>query len=168
MNVKIRNETAADWQAIEAVTTSAFLNASHTDHTEQYIINALRRAGKLEISLVAEADGMVIGHVAISPVSISGGATGWFGVGPVSVLPQCQRRGVGSRLMREALRVLRERGACGCLVVGEPDYYGRFGFQADRNLVFPGVPPEYFQALSFDSSRPQGTVTYHEAFDTQG
>jgi putative acetyltransferase len=168
MNVVIRNETSADVQKIEAVTTSAFLNAAHTSHTEQHIVNALRRAGKLAISLVAEADGTLIGHVAISPVSISDGTSGWFGLGPISVLPHLQGRGVGSELIRQALRALRARGACGCVVLGEPRYYGKFGFQADPDLVLPGAPAEYFQRISFDSSRPRGTVNYHEAFETQG
>jgi len=165
MNIRIRSETSADLSAIEAVTVSAFLNAPHTSHTEQHIVNVLRKAGKLAISLVAEADGSVVGHIAISPVSISDGATGWFGLGPISVAPENQRRGVGSRLMREALHMLRDRGASGCVVLGEPEYYGRFGFKADPNLVLRGVPPEYFQALSFYSSRPKGVVTYDEAFE---
>jgi len=168
MNVEIRSETSADVQKIEELTTSAFLNAPHTSHAEQYIVNALRGAGKLEVSLVAEADGTLIGHVAVSQVSISDGAPGWFGLGPISVLPQHQRQGIGSKLMREALRILRERGASGCVVLGEPEYYGRFGFHADPSLVLPGVPPEYFQAISFGSSKPRGTVTYHEAFEAQG
>ena len=167
MTIEIRSETAADVQKIAAVTASAFLDAPHTSHTEQYIVNALRRAGKLSVSLVAEADGKVIGHVAISPVTISDGASGWYGLGPISVLPEHQRQGIGSQLMRAALRVLRERGARGCVVLGEPEYYGRFGFQADPNLVLPGVPPEYFQAMSFDSSQPCGTVSYNQAFEAQ-
>jgi putative acetyltransferase len=167
MSVQIRNETGADVPAIEAVTAAAFLNAPHTDHTEQFIANMLRNAGKLTISLVAEAEGAVIGHVAVSPVSISDGASGWFGLGPIAVIPEHQRRGVGSRLVSEALRILRERGAAGCVVVGEPGYYSRFGFQADPNLVFPDVPPEYFQSISFGSSRPRGVVSYHEAFNAQ-
>jgi putative acetyltransferase len=167
MKSKIRNETAADVTEIEAVTISAFLDAPHTSHTEQFIVSALRKAGKLTVSLVADAGGRVIGHVAVSPVSISDGASGWFGLGPISVMPEHQRNGVGSRLMREALRILREQGAAGCVLLGEPRYYSRFGFQVDRNLAFPGVPPEYFQAVSFDSSRPHGTVSYHEAFNTQ-
>jgi putative acetyltransferase len=166
-DLSIRTETSADVPKIETLTASAFLNAPHTGHTEQYIVNALRRAGKLAVSLVAEAEGDLIGHVAISPVSISDGTSGWFGLGPISVLPQHQRRGVGSTLMREALRALRERGAAGCVVLGEPEYYGRFGFQADPDLVLPGVPPQYFQAISFGPSRPRGTVRYHEAFEAR-
>jgi putative acetyltransferase len=165
VKLEIRNETAADVPGIEAVTMAAFLNALHTSHTEQFIVSTLRQAGKLAISLVADAGGKVIGHVAVSPVSISDGAADWFGLGPISVLPEHQRRGVGSRLMREALRILRERDAAGCVVLGEPEYYGRFGFQVDPNLSLQGVPPEYFLAISLDSSRPRGTVMYHEAFN---
>jgi putative acetyltransferase len=167
VNIQIRRETAADAPAIEAVTISAFLNAPHTSHTEQFIIRALRRAGVLAISLVADAQGTVIGHVAVSAVSISDGASGWFGLGPLSVVPAHQGRGVGSRLMQEALRNLREQGAAGCVLLGEPDYYSRFGFRADPNLILPDVPPEYFQAISLDSSRPHGTVSYHEAFNAR-
>ena len=165
MKIEIRNETAADVAAIEAVTTAAFLNAPHTSHTEQFIVAALRKDGQLTVSLVAHIDGTVIGHVAISPVSISDGTTGWHGLGPISVVPEYQRRGIGSRLMREALRVLREYGALGCVVLGEPEYYGRFGFRAAPNLNLPGVPPEYFQAISFGASHPQGTVSYHRSFN---
>lgn len=168
MRVVIRSETPADRDEIEAMIASAFLHAPHTSHTEQYIVAALRYAGKLSVSLVAEADSGLIGHVAISPVSISDGTPDWFGLGPISVLPQHQRQGIGSRLMREALRTLREHGASGCVVLGEPEYYGRFGFRADPDLVLSGVPAEYFQALSFGSSRPRGTVTYHEAFEARG
>jgi len=167
MKIEIRKETTADVPRIEAVTISAFLNAPHTSHTEQYIVSALRNAGKLTVSLVADANGKVIGHVAVSPVTISDGASAWFGLGPISVRPEHQRRGVGSGLMREALRILREQGAAGCVLLGEPKYYSRFGFQVDPNLVLPHVPLGYFQAISFDSSRPHGTVSYHEAFNAQ-
>lgn len=84
MPLTIRRETPADVAAIEAVTVAAFLNAPHTSHTEQFIVNALRKAGKLTISLVAEEDGQIVGHVAVSPVLISDGTNGWFGLGPIS------------------------------------------------------------------------------------
>lgn len=165
--MNIRAETAADRQAIEAVTISAFLNAAHTSHSEQHIVSALRRAGKLSVSLVAESDGALIGHVAASPVTISDGTPGWFGLGPISVVPQHQGHGIGSQLVRETLRLLRERGASGCVVLGEPQYYGRFGFRINPDLGLPGVPPEYFQALSFDSSEPRGIVSYDDAFQAE-
>ena len=165
MNVEIRNETATDADAIDAVTTAAFLAAPHTAHTEQFIVKALREAGRLTVSLVAEVDGHVIGHVAVSPVSISDGASDWHGLGPISVAPTCQGQGVGSRLMREALRVLRESGAAGCVVLGEPAYYGRFGFRAEPGLVLSNVPPQYFQAISFGAAMPCGEVKYDESFN---
>jgi putative acetyltransferase len=164
MKIAIASETAADVAAIQAVTISAFLHAQHTSHTEQFIVDALRRTEQLTVSLVAKTDSTIVGHVAISPVSISDGATGWYGLGPLSVAPDYQRRGIGSRLMREALGELRERGASGCVLLGEPRYYNRFGFEVDPNLSLPGVPPEYFQALSFGGSHPRGVVSYHAAF----
>jgi putative acetyltransferase len=167
MHLQIRNETSADVSAIEAVTIAAFLNAPHTGHNEHFIVSALRKAGRLALSLVADANGTIVGHVAVSPVSISDGAAGWFGLGPISVTPEQQGHGVGSRLMREALRILREQGAAGCVLLGEPGFYGRFGFRADPTLILADVPAEYFQAISFDSSRPRGVVVYHAAFNAK-
>ncbi|GAW65695.1 acetyltransferase [Geoanaerobacter pelophilus] len=103
MSLAIRKEAPADVAAIEAVTIAAFLNAPYTSHTEQFIVNALRKAGKLTVSIVAEEDGEIVGHVAVSPVSVSDRTTGWFGLGPISVLPEWQGRGVGSALMQEEL-----------------------------------------------------------------
>lgn len=168
MSVRIRAETPGDIAAIEAVTVAAFLNAAHTDHTEQFIINALRRSGQLSISLVADDDGEVIGHIAFSPVSISSGTKNWYGLGPISVAPERQDQGVGTRLMEHGLAELRRLGAAGCVVLGDPDYHSRFGFRADPSLVYPGVPQEYFQSVSFSGSMPCGMVSYHESFSVQG
>jgi putative acetyltransferase len=162
----IRPEAPEDIAVIEAVTESAFLNAPHTDHNEQFILAGLREAEALTISLVAEMEGVIVGSVAVSPVSISDGNLGWFGLGPVSVIPKWQGRGIGSELMREVLKRLSEQGASGCVVLGDPSYYQRFGFVNDTNLVLPDVPPEYFMALSFRLPTPSGTVAYHHAFGT--
>lgn len=167
MNIQVSNESTGDATRIHDVTTKAFLNAPHTAHTEQFIVNALRHAGALTISKVAKADGEIIGHVAISPVALSTGATGWFGLGPISVLPEFQGRGVGSKLMKSALGALEAMGASGCVVLGDPGYYGRFGFKVVDGLVYPGVPAEYFQGLSFSGEIPHGEVSYHEAFSVQ-
>jgi putative acetyltransferase len=164
VNFSIRAETAADVAAIHAVTRAAFLDAPHTAHVEQFIVDALRAAGVLSISLVAESGGVVVGHVAVSPVSISDDSPGWYGLGPLSVAPGHQRRGIGSALMREILRLLRERDASGCVLVGDPAFYSRFGFKPLAALVLPDVPPEYFQAISFSHTVPRGSVTFHAAF----
>ncbi|WP_256327264.1 GNAT family N-acetyltransferase [Variovorax sp. EL159] len=164
----IREERAGDAAAIECVTVAAFADAAHTSHTEQFIVNALRRAGQLTVSLVAQVgeDEEIVGHVAVSPVSISpSGAVGWYGLGPISVVPGRQGQGVGAALMKAALERLRQAGAAGCVVLGEPAYYGRFGFVARPGLVLPGVPAEYFQAVCFGGAWPEGDVQYHDAFN---
>ncbi|WP_342377168.1 N-acetyltransferase [Myxococcus stipitatus] len=165
MPVTLRPEAPADGAAIEHVTVAAFKNAPHTDHTEQFIVNALRRAGAMTLSLVAEDGGTLVGHVAISPVSISSGAKGWYGLGPISVLPERQGQGIGAQLMNASMAALKDLGAAGCVLLGDPAFYSRFGFQPQPGLVLPGVPPEYFQALRFHGDWPEGTVTYHDAFN---
>ncbi|MFM0501416.1 GNAT family N-acetyltransferase [Paraburkholderia caffeinilytica] len=165
MQLKIRAESPADAPAIEQLTIAAFENAPHTNGAEHFIVNALRRAGQLSISLVAQDDDEIVGHIALSPISISNGATGWYGLGPISVLPGHQRRRIGSQLIESALSELRRLGASGCVVLGDPAYYGRFGFIATPQLVLPGVPPEYFQALLLTGALPAGDVTYHDAFN---
>ncbi|MBM3500560.1 MAG: N-acetyltransferase [Armatimonadetes bacterium] len=162
--ILIRPESPADVDAIADVTEAAFRDMELSLHTEPFIVLALRRAGALTISLVAELDGRVVGHIAFSPVALSDGTSRWHGLGPVSVLPAHQRNGIGSALIEEGLSRLRAMGARGCCLVGHPEYYGRFGFVNPPGLGHEGVPPEAFFALSFDGFMPQGTVTFHEGF----
>jgi putative acetyltransferase len=135
-----------------------------SDHTEQFIVTALRKAGALTVSLVAELDGKVVGHIAFSPVTMSDGTADWYGMGPVSVLPQVQRQGIGKALVQEGLARLKGLKARGCCLVGHPEYYRKFGFQNTPELGLEGVPPEVFFALSFDGYVPRGTVSFHDAF----
>ncbi len=167
MSLLIRREHLSDEAAIETLTKAAFLDAPHTSHTEQFIVNALRKAGMLSLSLVAEDSPDLIGHVAASPVVISDGTRGWYGLGPLSVVPGHQRRGTGAQLMTAALEALRNQGAQGCVLLGDPAYYSRFGFRPEPGLILAGVPPEYFQAISFSGSLPAGNVSYHKAFDAR-
>jgi putative acetyltransferase len=166
--VKIRNETSADVSAIAELTVAAFRTLAISSHTEQFVLAALRAANALTISLVAEAGGRIVGHIAFSPVTISDGSSDWYGLGPVSVLPQYQRRGIGSALIEEGLSRLRGLGARGCCLVGHPQYYKRFGFQNIPGLVLEGVPEEVFFALSFDGHVPRGIVEFHPAFKADG
>lgn len=168
MSISIRREKSSDTQSIHEITVDAFLNAPHTGHTEQFIVKALRDSGALTISLVAEDSGQVVGHVALSPVTISDDSNDWYGLGPISVIPCEQGKGIGSKLMHAALSELKNIKANGCVLLGDPNYYHRFGFEPIDGLVLPDVPPEYFQALLLQGSHPKGTVTYHESFSTQG
>jgi putative acetyltransferase len=167
-NFEIRSEIDADASAITEVTVAAFETLEISDHTEQFIVTALRAAEALTVSLVAEIDGRVAGHIAFSPVALSDGTPGWYGLGPVSVLPEYQRQGIGKALIREGLSRLKAMGARGCCLVGHPDYYGRFGFENIPSLIFEGVPQNFFFALPLDGHAPQGTVTFHDAFKATG
>ena len=161
----VRDEAPGDEAAIAAVTAAAFRGAPHSDGSEAEIIERLRVAGDLALSLVAvDADGAIVGHVAFSPVTISDGTPGWYGLGPVSVVPSRQGTGIGSSLIRAGLERLRSAGARGCVVLGEPAFYARFGFRHDPRLVFPGPPPEYFLRLVFAGPEPRGAVGYSRAF----
>jgi len=166
--MNIRKEQPSDVQSIHEVTISAFLEAPHTDHTEQFIVNALRESGALSISIVAEDAGNVVGHVALSPVTVSNGTDSWYGLGPISVLPDNQGMGIGSKLMNAAIQELENIKAKGCVLLGDPNYYHRFGFKPREGLVLPEVPPEYFQVLLLQGDLPQGDVTYHESFSAKG
>ncbi len=162
--MEIRSERAGDEEAISSLVTATFAAAEHSDGTEAAIVERLRQAGALTISLVAEDQGTIVGHVAFSPVTIDGLDRGWFGLGPVAVELGRQGMGIGARLIREGLDRLRAAGTNGCVVLGEPDYYGRFGFRADGRLIYPGPPPQYFQALAFGADVPSGIVAYQPAF----
>ena len=170
MNLKfiIRDETYADVTAITEVTVAAFKSLEVSGHTEQFIIEALRADNALSISLVAEIDGRVLGHIAFSPLTISDGTQNWYGLGPVSVLPEFQRQGIGKALIQEGLSRLKDMNARGCCLVGHPDYYRKFGFKNVSDLVCEGIPREVFFALSFDGHMPHGEVSFHEAFKADG
>lgn len=165
MPVAIRDERDGDAPAIAALTTRAFAAVEHASGTEAAIVDGLRAAGALTLSLVAVEDDAIVGHVAISPVRIDGAASAWFGIGPLSVDPAHQRRGIGVGLVQAALARLRESGAAGCAVLGDPIYYRRFGFVSDPALHYDDDRSPYFQHLLLTGPAARGRVSYHPAFD---
>jgi len=164
----IRPETRADFDAITEVTIAAFATLEISGHTEQFIVESLRAAEALTVSLVAELAHRVIGHIAFSPVTISDGSPSWYGLGPVSVLPEFQRQGVGKALIAAGHASLKRLSARGSCLVGHPEYYRKFGYRCVPGLVLVGVPPEYFMALPFTEPPPKGNVTFHPAFMADG
>ena len=160
----IRPERSGDVVGISSLIARAFASAPHSNGFEQSIVLGLREAGALTVSLVAEEANSLVGHVAFSPVSVTDGSRSWFGLGPVAVEPSRQKLGIGSALINEGLRRLRDLGAAGCVVLGEPEYYGRFGFSHHPGLQYPGPPPEYFLASSFGGPLPKGEVVFHASF----
>ncbi|RHA38815.1 GNAT family N-acetyltransferase [Cellulomonas rhizosphaerae] len=164
----IRPERPDDVDAIDRLTIAAFEPQWFSDGSEAPILRALRASGELTISLVAEDDGDVIGHVAFSPVTIDGSHDGWFGLGPISVRLDRQRQGVGRALVAEGLRRLRDRGARGCALIGDPDIYGRMGFTGDGSLTHGELDPSAVQHVAFSGPSPRGEVHFAPAFDDAG
>ena len=164
----IRHETPADIDAIEKLIYQAFLNHPHhaegAKPTEHLIVAGLRDGGVLTLSQVAEMDGEVVGHIAISPITINSENKNWYGLAPVSVTPNMQGKGIGTALIKNAMQMMQDKGVEGMVLLGEPEYYTRFGFKADNRLTLDGVPPEYFMCHSFTGNIPSGTVQYHPAF----
>jgi len=163
--ITIRDERLSDTEAIAEVVLAAFSPLSTNNPTEHLIVAALRNANVLSLSLVAESNGRVVGHVAVSPISIADGATHWFGLGPVAVAPEHQGTGTGSALIRASLDRLRAMNARGCVVVGEPGYYERFGFVNCPHLTLSGIPPAYLMCQHWAGPIPKGEVSYHAAFN---
>jgi putative acetyltransferase len=164
MDILIRPEKTIDRETIDLVTSAAFAGQPYSNQTESRIVNGLRDAGALTVSLVAEVDGRLVGHVGFSPVTINDENQNWYGLGPVSVLPALQKRGIGSRLIEAGLAKIREIGAKGCVLEGNPVYYNRFGFKPCPTLIYADGPAEYFMALTFYDNVPEGKVEYHPAF----
>jgi len=164
MSLEIRPEREGDEPSIYSVTEAAFREMEFADGDEQDLVNRLRDDGDLSISLVAEVDGGIVGHIAFSPVTISDSTSDWYGLGPVSVIPARQGEGIGSKLVNQGLDRLRRLGARGCVLLGDPAYYARFGFKHDPCLEYPGPPAKYFQCLVLDGDMPTGQVAYAPAF----
>jgi len=159
----VRKEIPKDVDLISSVIGAAFETAAVSSGTEAKIVEKLRSAGALMLSLVAERSDTIVGHIAVSATTI-GKQDDWALIGPIAVLPQFQSQGIGSALMKEALQLLRSAGMNGAALVGDPAYYGRFGFRAWPGLKLHGVPDEFVLALPFTDGVPNGELAHHEAF----
>ncbi|MBI3992747.1 MAG: N-acetyltransferase [Candidatus Lambdaproteobacteria bacterium] len=166
--MSIRDECPEDVSAIHHVNALAFGQPQ-----EAALVDALRRAGAVLLSLVAVEDGAIVGHILFSPVRVRGGGGEFAAVGlaPMAVLPAWQRRGIGSALVRAGLARLRGMGQEAVVVLGHPAYYPRFGFR--RASVFGlrwehAAPDEAFMALELVAGSlagRQGVVAYRPEFD---
>jgi putative acetyltransferase len=162
--VLIRDQTETDFSAVHQLVIAAFKTLPFACGREQFVMDALWRTGAVTVALVAEDGGKIVGQVAFSKVLVGGHDVGWHGCGPVSVVPARHKQGIGSALMRAGLLKLRALGSNGCVVVGDPAYYRRFGFDNTDAMREPEVPPQYFMALLFSGEIPMGDVTFDKAF----
>lgn len=161
MKVKIRQELLGEEAQIAEVVARAFDGKPYAEDNDALIVGKLRESGALVLSLVAEAKGQIIGQVALSPASIGEGK--FLCLGPIAVLPEFQGQGIGSDLMAHALGVAQVYGRDGVVLMGNPDFYGRFGFQRHAGVTHDGPGADYIQVLSF-GPEPIGPVTFHPAF----
>lgn len=164
MDVTIRPETMADHAAIEEVIARAFAPKPYADGDEQVLPDRFRANGALALSLVAERDGQIVGQVTLTPARAADGSTGWYGLGPIAVEPALQGQGIGGALIRAAIGWMRARDAAGCVLVGNPSYYSRFGWRAFAHLAPLGEPPEFFQILPLATADPASVIFFHPLF----
>ena len=168
MKVIVRKETPQDIEAITQVTIVAFKTLEISNQTEHFIIKALRAKNALTLSLVAELDSCIVGHIAFSSVKISDGTKDWYGLGPVAVFPKYQKQGIDKLLINKGMTLLEKLGGQGCVLVGDPNYYKQLGFKNYPEIILEGVPQEVFMALPFNKKIPQGLVEFHEGFLAKG
>jgi putative acetyltransferase len=168
--MRVRSESDVDRAAIRAVNEAAFGSPVEAD-----IIDALRAKGVELVSLVADRDGAILGHILFSPVSLAGhDALELMGLGPMAVLPREQRKGIGSALVREGLRQCRQLGAQAVVVVGHPQYYPRFGFAPASRYGIRceyDVPDDVFMIAELETGalrNASGLVRYDSAFGSAG
>ena len=161
----IRPETASDFAEIGKITAAAFAPKPFSNGTEPAVIEALRQNDDLVLSLVAIEGSELVGQITFSEVKISGEHEGWFGLGPVAVRPDRQGEGIGAALIRAGLEYLREMDAAGCALVGNPDYYGRFGFKNQCGLEYAGLDARVIQKLVLAGPDKAGALTYCQSFE---
>jgi putative acetyltransferase len=166
INATIRPECRDDHVSIGDVIAAAFSGKPYADGDEAELVEALRRENALSVSLVAELEGTVIGQIAFSPARASDGARGWYALGPVAVLPAHQRTGIGSKLVYAGLEAITQLGASGCILVGDPAYYTRFGFRLSPSNAPDGEPTEFFMVKLLGPQQPTGPIYFHGAFNS--
>jgi putative acetyltransferase len=166
--IHIRGERKEDFEGVRRVNEAAFGQPAEAD-----LVDALRSGGAATVSLVAEVKGQIVGHILFSPVTVEGADDlKAVGLGPMAVLPEHQRRGIGSLLIRKGLEYCRKAGIQAVVVLGHPDYYPRFGFRRVSSWGLRcefDAPDEAFMAIELTpnalSSRA-GLVKYHPAFSS--
>lgn len=163
--IRVRRERPSDVHAIGELIRLAFFGMPYADGDEAELVDALRARDALPVSLVAEREGAIVGQVAFSPAVAAGGTPGWYALGPLAVLPAHQRGGIGSALVRAGLDAISELGARGCILVGDPSYYSRFGFELSPENTPHGQPAEFFMVKLLRGQLPIGPIRFHEAFD---
>lgn len=170
MNIIIREENNKDFNEVYDVVRLAFENAEHTDHNEHNLVNKLRDSDAFikELSLVAENDGKIIGHTMLTKIKI--GKHTSLALAPLAVLPKYHGLGVGKKLVLEGHKIAKELGYSSVVIVGDPNYYSRFGYEPASKLGIKApfeVPDENFMAVELIENglkNVSGEVIYAKEF----
>jgi putative acetyltransferase len=164
LQIEIRDEFPIDYEQITKITIAAFTGHPYSNCKEYILVQKLREKKSMTVSLVAIVNGEVAGHIAFSPVLIAGKSCDWYGVGPLSVNPELQKQGIGSALMKAGIEKIKALGGKGCVLVGDPDYYVRFGYRNSDVMTFSHAPKENFMIIEFGGGEIPGEVDFDAAF----
>ena len=159
-----RTERPGDGDEVDELVCAAFGHEQEGD-----LVWALREQGAISMSQVAEYENAIVGHLLMSPVLIDGEDLGWLALAPISVWPECQRQGIASALVTAALDCANELDWAGVVLLGEPEFYGRFGFKpaVELGLTYKGANAgDTLLAMAFKQPVASGEVTYHPLFDS--
>jgi len=164
LRIKTRKENNSDHDTIRSVTEIAFRGKPYAGGDEQIVIDRLRKSGKLALSDVALIDDVAVGHIAFSPAKASDNSQPWFALGPVSVLPEYQGNGIGSKLILEGLAQIEKQGALGCVLTGNPNYYRKFDFDLAPEHAPSDEDRDHFMMRCFTNFKPRGPLFFDSAF----
>ena len=156
----LRGERPEDVQSIYELTKLAFESMPFSDGSEADRLNILRADEDLELSIIAVAEGKIVGHIAFSPVFLNQKFDHWFGLGSVSVWPELQKQSIGKTLIENGLSLLKDKNAKGCILIGNPDYCHRFGFIGDGRIRYRDYSQDIVQWLKFGKETPSALLTF--------
>ena len=162
--MRISDERREDYAAIYKLIQSAFTDKDFSSGTEGPIVDALRKSGDLILSLVAKRSDRLVGHIAFSPARVGNQSENIYALGPVAVDPKLRYQAIGTALIQTGLARLQALGARACVLVGDPNYYHRFGFVGNGGLRYGELPPSYVQALVWGEPLSTGEISFAPAF----
>lgn len=170
----IRKENSADFGEVEDVVKEAFLNMTHSDHSEHLLIARLRKSPAFipDLSFVAESEGEIVGHILISKITIVSPTENFEGLSlaPVSVAPNYQNKGIGTELIKKAHLMANHLGYLFIVLIGHENYYPRFGYQESKSFEIEfafDIPAKNCMVLELQKgalSKISGSVTYPKEF----
>ena len=163
--ITLRDETPKDIDALHDLSYRAFAPMTFSDNSEADAIRTMRQTGNLTLSLIAELQGHIVGHVAFSPVKIDEAFHDWYALGPISVEPDHQRQGIGRALIAFGLKRLRKLGANGCVLIGNPDFYASSGFVADGRFSYGDLDARFIQHIRFQGPLRNGALQFAPGLD---